>query len=231
MSTLENRPNTALLVVDVQNGVVEGAHERDAFVANVGNLVEKARRERVPVVWVQPPTSSLRGGATTGRSSRSWVRATQSRSSRRATATPSRTRPSRPSCRTSESGGSSSSVRRPMRASARRCTALSSGGTTRPLSATPTRQATRRNGARRRRTRSSRTRTCTGRTRERPAERPGRSRRRTSTSATRSEPRATRMGTPRPGSGSCSWRRKPCVRGCRINRSEPRGVRPVGVRR
>jgi nicotinamidase-related amidase len=53
MSTLENRPNTALLVVDVQNGVVEGAHERDTVVANVGNLVEKARRERVPVVWVQ----------------------------------------------------------------------------------------------------------------------------------------------------------------------------------
>lgn len=53
MSTLENRPNTALLVVDVQNGVVEGAHERDAVVKNVGSLVEKARRERVPVVWVQ----------------------------------------------------------------------------------------------------------------------------------------------------------------------------------
>ena len=53
MTTLENRPNTALLVVDVQNGVVEGAHLRDAVVANVGSLVDKARRERVPVVWVQ----------------------------------------------------------------------------------------------------------------------------------------------------------------------------------
>ena len=53
MTTLENRPNTALLVVDVQNAVVEGAHERDAVVANVGSLVEKARREGVPVVWVQ----------------------------------------------------------------------------------------------------------------------------------------------------------------------------------
>src|SRR5205809_3913081 len=53
MSTLENRPNTALLVIDVQNGVVEGAPERDAVVANVGSLVEKARRERVPVVWIQ----------------------------------------------------------------------------------------------------------------------------------------------------------------------------------
>ncbi len=53
MTTLENRPNTALLVIDVQNGVVGGAHERDAVVANVGTLVEKARKEQVPVVWVQ----------------------------------------------------------------------------------------------------------------------------------------------------------------------------------
>ena len=53
MTTLENRPNTALIVVDVQNGVMEGAHERDEVVANVGSLVEQARREQVPVVWVQ----------------------------------------------------------------------------------------------------------------------------------------------------------------------------------
>jgi nicotinamidase-related amidase len=59
MTTLANRPNTALLVVDVQNGVVEGAHERDAVVANVGSLVEKARRERVPVVWVQHSDETL----------------------------------------------------------------------------------------------------------------------------------------------------------------------------
>jgi nicotinamidase-related amidase len=53
MTTLQNRPNTALIVIDVQNGVVEGNHERDAVVANVASLVEKARQERVPVVWVQ----------------------------------------------------------------------------------------------------------------------------------------------------------------------------------
>jgi nicotinamidase-related amidase len=53
MSTLDGRPNTALLVVDVQNGVVGGAHERDAVVANVGALVDKAREADVPVVWVQ----------------------------------------------------------------------------------------------------------------------------------------------------------------------------------
>jgi nicotinamidase-related amidase len=53
MTTLENRPNTALLVLDMQTGVVQGAHERDAVVTNVGSLVDKARRERVPVVWTQ----------------------------------------------------------------------------------------------------------------------------------------------------------------------------------
>ena len=63
MTTLENRPNTALLVVDVQNGVVEGAPERDAVVANVGSLVEKARHERVPVVWVQHSDEQLARGS------------------------------------------------------------------------------------------------------------------------------------------------------------------------
>jgi nicotinamidase-related amidase len=62
MTTLENRPNTALLVVDVQNGVVEGAHERDSVVANIGGLVEKARREHVPVVWVQHSDEQLVDG-------------------------------------------------------------------------------------------------------------------------------------------------------------------------
>ena len=59
MTTLNNRPNTALLVVDVQTGVVDGAYERDAVVANVGNLVEKARRERIPVIWVQHSDEDL----------------------------------------------------------------------------------------------------------------------------------------------------------------------------
>ena len=59
MTTLHDRPNTALLVIDVQNGVVEGAHERDAVVANIASLVEKARSGRVPVVWVQHSDEQL----------------------------------------------------------------------------------------------------------------------------------------------------------------------------
>ena len=63
MATLENRPNTALLVVDVQNGVVEGAHERDGVVANVASLVDKARQAQVPVVWVQHSDDELERGS------------------------------------------------------------------------------------------------------------------------------------------------------------------------
>jgi nicotinamidase-related amidase len=53
VTTLHNRPKTAVLIVDVQNGVVAGAHERAAVVANIGSLVAKAREADVPVVWVQ----------------------------------------------------------------------------------------------------------------------------------------------------------------------------------
>jgi nicotinamidase-related amidase len=63
MTTLRNRPKTALLVIDVQNGVVAQAHQRDTVVANVGSLVERARRERVPVVWVQHSDEELARGS------------------------------------------------------------------------------------------------------------------------------------------------------------------------
>ena len=63
MTTLKNRPKTALLVIDVQNDVVAAAHERDKVVANVGTLVEKARQEHVPVVWVQHSDKGLARGS------------------------------------------------------------------------------------------------------------------------------------------------------------------------
>ena len=63
MTTLDNRPNTALLVVDVQNGVVDGAHNRDDVVSNVASLVDRARQESVPVVWVQHSDEGLERGS------------------------------------------------------------------------------------------------------------------------------------------------------------------------
>ena len=53
MTTLPHRPNTTLLVLDMQVGVLEGAHERDSVVGNIGSLVERARRTGIPVIWFQ----------------------------------------------------------------------------------------------------------------------------------------------------------------------------------
>ena len=46
MTTLSDRPNTALLVIDVQKGVVAGAHQRDEVIGNISTLVDKARVPR-----------------------------------------------------------------------------------------------------------------------------------------------------------------------------------------
>lgn len=66
MTTLTNRPNTALLVIDVQNGVVGEAYERDKVVANVGTLVDRAREAGVDVVWVAHSSDGM------PRDSESW---------------------------------------------------------------------------------------------------------------------------------------------------------------
>jgi nicotinamidase-related amidase len=52
MTTLTGRPNTALAVIDVQVGVVADAHQRDQVVANIATLVDQAREQGTPVVWV-----------------------------------------------------------------------------------------------------------------------------------------------------------------------------------
>jgi len=53
MTTLRERPNTALLVIDVQNDVMATAARRAEVIANINTLVGKARAEGVPVIWVQ----------------------------------------------------------------------------------------------------------------------------------------------------------------------------------
>ena len=63
MTTLTDRPNTALVVIDVQNGVVRGAHERDRVVENIITLGDRARAQRVPVVWVQHSDEGLEKGS------------------------------------------------------------------------------------------------------------------------------------------------------------------------
>jgi nicotinamidase-related amidase len=63
VTTLVNRPNTALLVIDVQNGVVGHAYNRDGVVATIASLVDKARAAGVPVVWVQHHSDGLAQGS------------------------------------------------------------------------------------------------------------------------------------------------------------------------
>ena len=63
MTTLPDRPHSALLVIDVQEGVVDGAHARDEVVGTIAGLVERARSERVPVVWVQHDDEELVRGS------------------------------------------------------------------------------------------------------------------------------------------------------------------------
>ena len=53
MSTFSDRPNTALVVIDVQNGVVPDAWNRASVISNINSLVEKARSTSIPVIWVQ----------------------------------------------------------------------------------------------------------------------------------------------------------------------------------
>ena len=53
MATVRDGDRTALVVVDVQVGVMDGAWEAERVVANVATAVERARAAAVPVIWVQ----------------------------------------------------------------------------------------------------------------------------------------------------------------------------------
>lgn len=63
MTTLPDRPRTAVLVIDMQNGVVSAAYDRDAVIANIATVVDKARAADVPVVWIQHSDDELPHGS------------------------------------------------------------------------------------------------------------------------------------------------------------------------
>ncbi len=62
MTSLRDRPGTALLVIDVQNDVVANALKRDEVIANINTLVDKARAHEVPVIWVQHADDNMPKG-------------------------------------------------------------------------------------------------------------------------------------------------------------------------
>lgn len=59
MTSLADRPNTALLVIDMQRDVIAKAHDVEQVVANINTLIDKARAENVPVIWVQHDADDL----------------------------------------------------------------------------------------------------------------------------------------------------------------------------
>ena len=59
MTTLTGRDKSALLVIDVQNGVVEGAYDLENVLKNINTAIDKARAAGVPVVWVQHSDEEL----------------------------------------------------------------------------------------------------------------------------------------------------------------------------
>ena len=63
MTIPPDRPNTAVLVVDVQNDVVATAYGRADVIANIRTLVAKARAEHVPVIWIQHADENLVEGS------------------------------------------------------------------------------------------------------------------------------------------------------------------------
>jgi nicotinamidase-related amidase len=63
MTTLTDRPNTGLLVVDVQNGVMQASVDAEPVIANIVTLVEKARAAGTEVVWVQHSDDELPRGS------------------------------------------------------------------------------------------------------------------------------------------------------------------------
>lgn len=63
MATVREGNKGVLLVVDVQVGVLREAWEAPRVVANVARVVERARAQGVPVLWVQHADNDLAHGS------------------------------------------------------------------------------------------------------------------------------------------------------------------------
>ena len=59
MATIREGSKTVFLVVDVQVGVMRSAWDSPRIIQNVGVAVENARRQGIPVIWVQHADDEL----------------------------------------------------------------------------------------------------------------------------------------------------------------------------
>jgi nicotinamidase-related amidase len=63
MTTLDDRPHTAVVIIDVQADVMVAAYQRDTVIAAIANLVERARHDGTDVVWVQHADADMERGS------------------------------------------------------------------------------------------------------------------------------------------------------------------------
>ena len=63
MTTIDNRPHSAVVIIDVQVDVMAAAYERDTVVATLNTLVGRAREAQVPVIWVQHSDAGMERGS------------------------------------------------------------------------------------------------------------------------------------------------------------------------
>lgn len=63
MATMREGNKAALLVVDVQVGVLKDAWESARVIGNIARAVERARAQGVPVIWVQHSDHNLAFGS------------------------------------------------------------------------------------------------------------------------------------------------------------------------
>lgn len=63
MTTLPDRPRSALVVIDMQTDVVAGAYAREAVINNIASLVVQTRQAETDVIWVQHNDDALPYGS------------------------------------------------------------------------------------------------------------------------------------------------------------------------
>ena len=89
MTTLE-RNGTAVMVIDVQRGVVADAYRRAEVLSAINTVLDTARAANTPIIWVQHADSELTSGSPRGRSSTSSRHEAATSTSTSTTAAPSR---------------------------------------------------------------------------------------------------------------------------------------------
>ena len=63
MATIREGNQTVLLVVDAQVGVLSNSWESPRIIRNIQYAVDQARRQGIPVIWVQHSDDEMEAGS------------------------------------------------------------------------------------------------------------------------------------------------------------------------